>query len=371
MKNVNKLLSILFGLVLVFSFIEPALAAQVKRFSISLSDSHPTISSNHTFAFTHTQSATLKSITFMYCGTPSGTCTKPTNLETSAAQEGAITGLTAANWTVNSGGTQPRYEEITGNGEGINANTIMSITLTGVGNHEIDDCQANYPVGNDDNSTDTCYVRMSTYSTADGSSGLIDEGIATYTVVAEVTVTARIDPTFTFVVSGVGANTVSNGITTSMASSFNELRFSNITAGTPKYAAHALNVVTNTENGYTVTAKMNEQMTGVYTANNVDPFAAPGVAWGTPQNWLEPTGTTPNDNTSWIGANTSDTNINGWSSAIAKFGPINSSENVVMLEPRSDNGTVATTVVYAIEANVFQPADTYTGKLIYNALPTY
>ncbi len=28
-------------------------------------------------------------------------------------------------------------------------------------------------------------------------------------------------------------------------------------------------------------------------------------------------------------------------------------------------------VTYAVEANVYQPADTYTGVLVYNALPTY
>lgn len=351
---------------------QAAQAAQVTGFSVSLSNSRPTTSNTHTYAFTHTQQATLASITFQYCTTPSDSCSKPTNLVTSGALEGTLTGLTGADWTLNAAGTQPRLEYMGASvGEVVNASSQVVIQATTITNHAIDDCQPNWPVGDDDDSTDTCYVRLFTYSDVVGTS-LVDEGIASYTVVDAIEVSARVDPSFTFTVSSVGANTVNNGITTSVGSTYNTLPFGNLTAGTPKYAAHRLNVTTNTQSGYTVTARMLTQMAGVYTQNNIDPFAATGADWGSPIGWTEPTGSTPNDNTGWIGANTTDTDVAGFSSTPAqRFGPISSSANNVMRATGSDNGTTGIYVTYAIEANVFQPADTYTGILIYNALPVY
>jgi hypothetical protein len=260
-------------------------------------------------------------------------------------------------------------EEVTGDGEGFSGNVQMVINLGSIKNHSVDSCQPDWPSGSDDNSTDTCYVKLTSWTTADGSSGLIDEGIASYTVVANVTVSARVDPTFTFTVGADAASSLHNGITTSVATTYNTIPFSNLTAGTPKYAAHKLNVTTNTENGYNIYVRMATQMNGVYTNNNVDPFAKTGVSWGNPLTWQEPTGTTPNDNTGWIGANTTDADITDFTTL--EFGPVGPSDQKVMTGSRSDNGTTAVYVTYAIEANVFQPADTYTGTLMYTATPTY
>lgn len=342
-------------------------ALQVKNFSVSLSDSKPTTSNSHTFAFSHAQTSSLGSIKFQYCTAPSGelgACSKPTSLVTSTAVKGAITGITEAEWSVNAGvDGVPYLSHATS--ENVNANQAISITLTSITNHAINDCQ---PGG--DTSTDTCYVRLFTYTGTDGTTGLVDTGIASYTVVDDIEVTARVDPSFTFTVSQTAANAVYNAITTSVASTYNTLPFGNLTAGTPKYAAHALNITTNTQNGYTVSAKMLTQMTGVYTQNNIDPF---GIgSWAAPVAWTEPTGQTPNDNTGWIGANTTDTDVAGFSALPqGKFGPISSQAVEVMKSNASDNGTQAIYVTYALEANVFQPADTYTGILVYNALPTY
>lgn len=349
-----------------------AYAAQVTNAKDTLSDSRPNpITSTHTFNFTHpTGGSSLQEVQFFYCTQPSGTCTVPTNLVTTATTKGTVVGLTNANWTLlNTTNGQVRFQDTAG-GENPGASAVMTFPVQSVTNHTIGDCNA---AGN--SSTDTCYVRITSCTNRSScSSTKVDEGIISYTVVAAVTVTARVDPTFTFVVNSVGSSTVNNSITTSVASTFSTLPFSNLTAGTPKYAAHKLNVTTNTQGGYTVSAKMSTQMTGVYTANNIDPFAPTvgGFAWSSPAAWTEPTGSTPNDNTGWIGANTTDTDVTGWNSSPGgKFGPISSTANTVMQSSSSDNGATAIYVTYAIEANTFQPADTYTGTLIYNALPTY
>jgi len=370
MKSTFKVLSLSLAAVAFVVVAGQALAAQVTRLAVSLSDSRPTVSNSHTWSFTHTQSATLKSITFQYCTLPSGSCTKPTGLVTSGAQEGTITGLTAADWTLNAAGSHPRLENTTAGGQGITANQPMSIQMTTITNNDITGSGC---ATASNNSTATCYVRFFSYTSVDGVTGLVDEGIASYTIISAITVTARVDPTFTFVISESVADTVHTGITTSVSSTYNTLPFGNLTAGTPKYAAHQLNVTTNTENGYTVTMSMLTQMTGVYTSNNIDPFVGGGSVWGTPTAWSEPNGSTPNDNTGWIGANTTDADVSGWSTQpmTGYFGPVESAANQVMRGTRSDNGANAVYVTYAIEANVFQPADTYTGTIVYNALPTY
>jgi hypothetical protein len=370
MKNIQNLIVLLLGVVFTLLSVTTASAAQVTRLSVSLSDSRPEVSNNHTWSFTHTQAATLKSITFNYCTAPSGGCIKPGSLITSTATKGSVSGLTDADWTLNAAGGAPRLENITANGQGISARTPISITLNSITNNPIagSNCTAA-----SNNSTATCYVQLATFTSSDGLSGLTDEGIASYTVVSAVTVSARVDPTFTFVVSLVADATSHNGITTSVASTYNTLPFGNLTAGTPKYAAHQLNVTTNTENGYTVNMKMLTQMTGVYTANNIDPFVGNSAVWGTPQDWTHPNGNTPNTNTGWIGANTTDADVAGWSGQpmTGKFGPVESTDDEVMRGLRSDSGATPVYVTYALEANVFQPADTYTGTIVYNALPTY
>jgi hypothetical protein len=80
--------------------------------------------------------------------------------------------------------------------------------------------------------------KIGTYSDAStDAANLIDSGVASVTFVEQVSVTARVDATFTFVVDGV-ANVTHNGVTTSVSSAYNTLPFGSLTAGTPKYAAH-------------------------------------------------------------------------------------------------------------------------------------
>jgi len=342
-------------------------AAQIKSAKVTLGDSRSGQESvSYTFSFLHTSAATIKKFTFDFCKVPSGdvNCGTPvsTGSLTSAVKDSVSVALgDIANWGLSINAKMLTFEN--SGTVGLAANAAVTVTINGIQNTTLAQaCDA-------DTGTDTCYIWIKSYS-SDGST-VVDTGVVTYTIVDAVTVTALVDPTFTFVVSGVNAGTVNNGITTSVSSAYNTLPFGSLTANTPKYAAHALYVTTNTQSGYTVDAKMATQMVGVYTTNNIDPFIAP---WGTPTTWTEPTGGTPNDNTGWIGANTTDTDVTGWTSSDSptlKFGGISGTAVIVSQKSSSDNGTVPVYVTYGIEANVFQPSDSYQGTLIYNALPTY
>lgn len=179
------------------------------------------------------------------------------------------------------------------------------------------------------------------------------------------------DPSLTFTVTGIGANTTNNGITTSVESTPNTLPFQSLSLNEPKYMAQQLHVVTNAANGFYVYMKLDSTLQGNYPANNIDPFSATGVSWSNPISWTSPTSTTINENTAWVGANTSDTNVPGWGNASNKFGPLTDTNQIVMYS--SDEVVDGSTAVvsFAIEVNIYQPADIYSGILQYTVLPVY
>jgi hypothetical protein len=367
MKTIKYLsIALLVAVFGVFFATKTEAASTLKNVKMIMADSRPIAATNHTFTFNITTGASLKKITFEYCkvaSTATGVCgANGTGTNVTLAARGTMTGLGAeAEWTRTiTGQTVILFDNTDENA--VLSDAPISIQLNSITNSSLaDNCDAIV-------STDTCFVWIKTYAGADGDT-LIDEGTATYTLVDAVVVTARVDPTFTFVIATVGQNTVNNGITTSVGSSSTTLPFGSLTAQVPKYAAHALYVTTNTVAGYYVTATMNTALTGVVNTNNIDPFMAP---WGTPTTWTEPTGGTPNEDTGWVGANTTDTDIGAnWVGATGKFGSISGTPVNVSQKANSDNGTVPVIVTYALEANVFQPADFYTGALTYNAIPTY
>lgn len=363
MKNVlrNVFLYTLALFVASLFSVSKAEAAQVQNLQVDLSSSRPLISATHTFTFTHITAATLRQVSFRYCDAPSGTCIGPTSLDASNADKASLSGLTNAEWTIDGPAANHAVVQHVATGQAVGGSTVIVAGVSGVTNGQIsDDCD-----GSADTSSDTCYVQLTSYS--DLGTTPVDVGVTSYTIVQPVTVSARVDPTFTFVVSAVNANTVSNAITSSVATTYGSIPFGNLTAGTPKYAAQRLQVITNTVGGYTVEQSMTTAMTGVYASNNIDPFIA---LWGTPTTWTEPTGTSPSVNTGWIGANTNDADITAFIGS-GLFGPVSSTGNTVMSSTTSDNGSTTVIVMYGIEANVFQPADTYTGSLMYNALPVY
>jgi hypothetical protein len=364
MKNI--LTTLVVGIAF-FALANAAQAAQIQSAKVTLGDSRPAVASSYQFDFKHTTAATIKKVTFEWCTTASGaggTCPQQTTGSGSiaSAAKSDVVGLgTDANWevTVNNRMITLTHNATAPGSHGVAAAGDVSVSFTGITNTSLTECDV--AAG-----ADTCYIWITTYGTNETSP--VDTGVVTYTIVESVLVTAKVDPTFTFLVSSVAAGAVNNLITASVTTSSSTLPFGSLQANIPKYAAHELRVTTNTQGGYTVSAQMVQQMTGVYAQNNIDPFAAP---WGTPTTWTLPTGTIPNTNTGWIGANTTDVDITGWGTAPEqKFGAISDSAVVVSQKTSSDAGD-AVFVTYALGVNVYQPSDSYRGALIYNALPTY
>lgn len=374
-KSAHKLLGLFVALAAVLFAVAPVRAGQILSAKVALSDSRQGQSNTHTFTFSPPSSGVIDEVVFKYCKKPSasdGSCTKPEGFSYASAALGTLGGtLTGGTWVLTTENDHTLKIAEDGAGYTHTGGNEVIIPFTTIVNHTIASADGDTCDQDNDFSSDTCYVRITTHATIGGAT--VDEGAVSYTVIRSVTVTARVDPSFTFVVAGVAANSTNNGVTTSALSTFNTLPFGNLAVDVPKYVAHSLTVTTNTLNGYAIYAKMLTQMTGGFASNNIDPFVgAAGTATATaPVAWSNPNGTSSNTNTGWLGFNTSDTDITGWGSGSGLFGPLGATDVMVMQGAASDPGTAPVYVSYVIGVNVYQPADTYTGTLLYNALPTY
>ena len=175
----------------------------------------------------------------------------------------------------------------------------------------------------------------------------------------------------TFEIVAVSSGATNNGITTTATSTTTTIPFGNIKPGDVKYVSQKITVTTNAPHGYTVNAYLADPITGQSTGNEIDPFGATNATWSNPVIWSTPTGTTANSDSGWIAANTSDTRVTGWGSASAKFGPMSGIAHAVAYSSTPDRSGTDIYVTYALGVNNVQPADIYTGKIVYEVEASY
>lgn len=228
-----------------------------------------------------------------------------------------------------------------------NADSLVSVTQN---------CDGQYYLEEDDNNLESVIEDGTLYWKVSGLTGSGGEGVY---------------PSLTFTLGGVGASTLTNGVTTNVATQADKIDFSTVMPGSPYFAAQELIVTTNAIDGYTVQAKMGSFLQGYYPANQITEFSYNGASWADPQIWTSPTGTIPNVNTGWIGANTSDTRVPNWSSEAGKFGPLNTSNRTIMYSSQSDETGTSAYLTLALEINENQPQDKYMGSIIYTLTSIY
>jgi hypothetical protein len=380
LKSFQKFIAVTAAFMAVMAYGMPTQAALMTSASVRLSNAAAGQGADYVFSAVATSGGEIKGIRMAWRTSPStGAGTADQVLADSAIGSTDWTGIAAHTaWALNKTNVDTGILYLQNPDQAsVPAGTVIGWRINSITNPSIG-TPPNGCTANANNSSGTCFIRIQTYNTdalatmqAQTPANIIDEVTIAFAVNAAVTVTAKVDPSLTFTVNGVNTTTAANGVLTSADSTFNTLPFGFLTPGTPRYLAHDLTVRTNANNGYIVTVRMATQMTGTYGTNNIDPFAAPSTTWSTPQNWAVPTGTVANVDSGWIGAHTTNTNVAGWAEAAGKWGPVNATANQVMNSSTPDQGSAATRVTYALEVNVFQPADSYTGVIVYNCTPTY
>lgn len=182
-----------------------------------------------------------------------------------------------------------------------------------------------------------------------------------------------LDPSVSFSVTGVAESQSINGFSTTVTTTPTSIPFGGVGVGVTEYASHELNVVTNAAStGYIVYAVLGSQFQGNYPANNIDPFTGNSASWTVPQTWISPTGTSPNIDSGWFGAQTTDNSVSGWSGDTSnKFGPIDNVTKVPVMSSTSQEVDETQNVSYALEVNLWQTPDIYSTTIIYEVLPIF
>jgi hypothetical protein len=352
--------------------------AQLTEATTTLSDSTFAASSTYTITHKFATASAFRSIKYVFANSASTGSTIPTGMATNGGSV-AISAVTYASdvlgdWSLDKS-TNGTLIAIRSSSSTPASGDPISITFDAIANPS--SSSACDGVTN----SDSCFVRISTHSSADGTGAAVDQTTATFTVGDVVTATATVDPILTFTVAGVtnsniNTNDTNTGGGTTVTSTATTLPFGNVTVGTAKKTQQQLTTLTNANNGYNVYGKFTEAnvMKGsASSSNNIDKFSA---AWSSPAVWASPTGTAASVNSAWLGVRTSDSaDISGFNTSDYYAGPDVSGDSgvgkVVMKSTTPDNGSTSVYVTFKIEANAYQPADSYSGIWRYTVVPSY
>lgn len=198
-------------------------------------------------------------------------------------------------------------------------------------------------------------------------------------IVDDVLVTANVDTTLTFTVSGVADGEAVNGspTTTATSSTSNTLPFETLSPGVSKTLAQDLSVATNARNGFVVTVEQDQNLLSS-TGADIDGFTD-GTYVDTPTAWVAPSNNISNENTwgHW-GLTTDDTDLHGAGSDFAanQWVAASSTPRAVMAHTGPSDGVTdnigLVRVGYQVQITALQEAgDDYSTTLTYIATPTF
>lgn len=209
--------------------------------------------------------------------------------------------------------------------------------------------------------------------------GAADTGRTRVAIIDNVDVTAIVNTSFTFVISGLATSTTVNGTTTTGSTTATAIPFGVLTSGAIKTMGQRLNVTTNARNGFVVTVEQDQNLLSS-TGADIDGFID-GAYTNTPATWVAPTPTIGNEN-SWghWGLTTEDSNLNaqlgGGTFAGTLFVAASTTPRHIFAHSGPSDGTTAdvgeTDVAYNIQITPLQEAgDDYNTILTYIATPTF
>ena len=316
-------------------------AATLTARTLTLGSSAASAVTTHKFDFTVASTNSVGSIKFQYCTTPSGSCTKPTNLTTTSAtlnNESGATGFSMVNTTDGS-------PYLTRTAASVSSGTAVSYTLG--------------TITNPNTANTTFYVRITTYSGTDGSTGAVDDGTVAASTASQITLTGTMPETLVFC---VGTSIVGTDCNTVSGNAINFGFFSPVSAST---GTSVMAISTNAGSGYSITVNGTTLSSG---ANTIPALAAQSASSpGTSQYGLNLVANTVPS----VGATrTGDTNGN----PTANYGTTNQfrfvSGDSVASSSQSTNST-AFTASYLVNVEGKQPAGVYTATMTYIATATF
>lgn len=335
-------------------FYTTAQAANLVNVSDTLSDSAPSVFSAHRVAF---EVPAVSSLVV----TDSITVTFPAAFTT-------VNNVATGDITVTVNGTPDAHTNFALAGNGITFDGIVAASG--------DDVVVAIADGNITNPAAITSYEI-TVTTEDG-----DSGKTRVAIVRSVDVTAIVNTTFAFTITGTATSTLINGETTTGSTSPTLINFGVLTAGTAKVLGQRLNVQTNANTGFVVTVETDGDLKSSNGAvidvfeNGVD-RPNPTATWSTPTNLI-------GDEKTWghWGVTTRDTNLNSLGGfytnefAASEFISATTTPRAVFHHNGPSDGTTndvgSSTVAYKVQITALQEAaDDYNTTLTYIATPTF
>lgn len=216
--------------IIVINTVTDRTSAYLERRSVAVGSSLPSTVTSHVFTFDLLGSPTLGSIAFEYCSNSpivELACTPPSGLDSSSASLTAQSGVIGFTVHPNTALSTNR----------IVLSRTPSVVSAGTLRYAFNG------ITNPDGSSPTVYVRMTTYSSTDGTGLFDDSGAVSFSIQNPLTVTVYVPP-YLAMCSGVTVAvdcSATNGSTVDLG----ELSKTNPTTGTTQFA-----VATNSINGY-------------------------------------------------------------------------------------------------------------------------
>ncbi len=325
-----------------------AQAANLTEISNTLSDSNLSVASSHTIAFTIPTGSTL-------VGTQDVAITFPSGFTGIAAN------VVSGDVTVTVDGTPDAVGTFSAVGQ--------VITFDGVAATAGQEVIVAIADGNITNpGTAGSYEFVVTTEAA-------DTGRTRVAIIDDVLVTAIVNTTFDFTITGLATSTAVNGTSTTGSTSPTAIPFGTLVANQIKTLAQRLNVSTNARNGFVVTVEQDSDLQSA-TGAVIDSFTN-GTYVNTPVSWAAPTNNVNLENTwgHW-GLTSADADLNGDEFGSALFVAASTTPREVFSHDGPSDGTTAnigeTQVGYQIQITPLQEAaDDYNTTLTYIATPTF
>lgn len=322
---------------------------------------------NHFYQFTIPSTTTLGSITFKYCTTAAAVvggldCNTPVGLVTTSAilgSESGATGFTGINKTTNGTVTINRTAAAAPAGNVPVSYQLQSVT-------------------NPTTTNETFHVRISTFSSLDGTGTAIDTGTVTASTATPIALSGTMPESLVFctgrTVTVNGSGVVDCATATDGAVSFNQL-FSPTDTAT---ATSQMAASTNAGAGYAITVNGTTLTSG---SNTITALATPtAIVRGTSQFGINLKANTIATSNPAVGAEAAPvangTNYKG--QATTDYGTVDSfkyisGDAVAMSNNAGAGGTDSQifTASYIVNVPGNQPAGTYTSTLTYICTPTF
>lgn len=349
------------GLPTLFRFAE---AASITSASDTLSSSAPGLTSNHTIAFT----------------SPNGMLAGQT-IQITFHADFTLPSLGVEDFDLTASGTE---QTLAGsNGVGIWGVSTSSQTVTFTSPSNVGQASATpFVIEIGTHASDTILVGNSqivnpsatTSYAIDIGGSMPDSGQVRVAIVSEVLVSANVDTSLTFTVSGVNSSSTVNDspTTTAATTTYNTLPFGTLGANVSKTLAHDLLITTNAAAGYTVTVQQTGPLQST-TGATIDGFVN-GSDTNTPVAWQSPSALISDTDTfgHW-GLTSTDLNIPGRTSQFASNQWVAPSTSPIAIMGHDDPVLATTTRIgYQIEISALQEAgDDYETELRYVATPVF